>query len=334
MNKGNPEPRPRVLISRCLGFDNCRYNAAVVKDEFVEQLKESIEAVTVCPEVEMGLETPREPVRLVEWEGEFHLFQPATGKDYTEKMNDFLDRWFEKIPQFDGAILKSRSPSCGPGDVKVFNAFEQPGQAGKSSGFFGARLKDESGGFPIEDEGRLKNFTIREHFLTSIYTLARFRMQVCSEEDNSCLISGLVAFHQQNKMLFLAYNDPVLRELGRIVANHNRLPEKNIIDEYRNLLPELLNGPPKYSAMINSLQHAFGGFKHDLSGEEKKLFLNTLEEYRDERVPLSVPLHLLKSWAVRFDNQYLIDQTLLQPYPLELVNIYDSGKGRSSARTA
>ena len=53
-----------------------------------------------------------------------------------------------------------------------------------------------------------------------------------------------------------------------------------------------------------------------------------LEEYRDERIPLSVHLHLLKTWSVRLENGYLLAQTLLGPYPLELVKVSDSGKGR------
>lgn len=65
-----------------------------------------------------------------------------------------------------------------------------------------------------------------------------------------------------------------------------------------------------------------------MSAEEKKLFLNSLEEYRDERIPLSTLSYIVKSHAVRFENDYLLNQSFLFPYPPELVKVTDSGKGR------
>ena len=80
--------------------------------------------------------------------------------------------------------------------------------------------------------------------------------------------------------------------------------------------------------MINAFQHAFGGLSANLTSKERQFFLNSLEEYRDERIPASTLIHLLKSWAIRFENHYLLDQYLMEPYPHELVEITDSGKGR------
>jgi uncharacterized protein YbgA (DUF1722 family) len=81
--------------------------------------------------------------------------------------------------------------------------------------------------------------------------------------------------------------------------------------------------------MINTLQHAFGWISNTLSKEEKQFFLNSLEEFRDERIPLSTILHLIHAWAIRFKNDYLSAQVLINPYPRELTEITDSGKGRN-----
>ena len=45
-------------------------------------------------------------------------------------------------------------------------------------------------------------------------------------------------------------------------------------------------------------------------------------------MPLSVPLALLRAWALRQGNDYLLTQNLLEPYPRELAEVTDSGKGR------
>jgi uncharacterized protein YbgA (DUF1722 family) len=80
--------------------------------------------------------------------------------------------------------------------------------------------------------------------------------------------------------------------------------------------------------MINVLLHAFGGFSKQLSSSEKKFFLNSIEEYRDERVPLSALIQVLEAWSIGKSNDYLMQQTFISPYPRELVEITDSGKGR------
>ena len=126
--------------------------------------------------------------------------------------------------------------------------------------------------------------------------------------------------HSQNKM----------RELGRITANPEHLKTKEMFSRYEEKMLDLLKTVPKFTAWINVLQHAFGYISDGLNAEEKEFFLNSIEEYRDERIPLSVLVKLIKSWALRFENDYLLRQSFLNPYPTELVEITDSGKGRPS----
>lgn len=126
----------------------------------------------------------------------------------------------------------------------------------------------------------------------------------------------------------MAYNQNELRILGRIVANHERRSTDEVVTNYEAHLFNALVRPPRDTSNINVLMHALGHFSEGLSSSEKSFFLNTIEEYRDERIPLSVPLNTLKSWAVRFEDDYLMQQTFVEPYPFELVEITDSGKGR------
>ena len=80
---------PIVLVSKCLGFDACRYNQQIIEDKFVKKLTPHVKFLNVCPEVEIGLGTPREPVRLVFEGDEVKMIQPDTGKDLTRKMKRF-----------------------------------------------------------------------------------------------------------------------------------------------------------------------------------------------------------------------------------------------------
>ena len=182
-------PRPKLFVSRCLGFEACRYNGAVIQDRLAAGLAALCEVVTACPEKDTGLGVPRDPVRLVRVEGRIRMIQPATGLDHTEAMTAFCQaktaelagtspgspRQPAGLPAVDGALLKSRSPSCGIKDVKIYRSQEPGAMAETGPGLFGGAVAAALGGAPAEDEGRLKNYTLREHFLACLYALARFR---------------------------------------------------------------------------------------------------------------------------------------------------------------
>ena len=315
--------RPRIVISKCLTFDKCRYNGEVISDTFIDKIKPNVDFIPVCPEVEIGLGTPREPIRIVEIDGKNTLFQPATEKIYTDEMVSFTDNYLKSLTDIDGFILKNRSPSCGPGDVKIFKGFEKSAMAIRGSGFFAGEVIKRFPTAAIEDEGRLKNHQIREHYLTKLYTITRYRLIRSSME-----MRDLIDFHSRHKLLLLAYNQSQYRICGRIVANHDKLKPEQVFVQYEQGLVNVFKKMPRYTSIINTLQHAFGWISDGLSSREKSFFLNSIEEYRDERIPLSAILQLFHSAAIRFNNTYLVNQVFLSPYPRELMDITDSGKGR------
>ena len=316
-------PKPVVVVSKCLGFEHCRYDGEMIDAPFVDKLKDHVLFRPVCPEVEIGLGVPRKPIRIVRVDDGNTLYQPATGKDLTIPMQNFLPAFLDSLTEVDGFLLKSRSPSCGVNDVKIYAGFEASSRASRGSGFFGGAILEKFAGLPVEDEGRMRNFTIREHFLTRIFTFARFR-----EVKKSGSLKNLVNFHSIQKLLLLGCNQAQMRILGKIVANHENEDFATLVLRYEEHLKQALANPPRYTAMINVLEHAFGGFSKVLSKEEKAFFLESIEEYRDERIPLSALLKVLRAWSIRYHNDYLLGQTLLQPYPVQLIEITDSGKGR------
>ena len=316
--------RPVILTSKCITFDSCRFNGGIVSSEVVESLKGYVDFVTVCPEVEIGLGIPRKALRLVEKNGEERLVQTETEKDYTDAMREYSKRLFSGLDDIDGAILKNRSPSCGTNDVKVYSDVEKSGLVDSSSGIFGSEVKKRFPLKPVENEGRLRNFRIREDFYTSMFAMARFRKNV--EKETS--IKNLTDFQANNKLLLMAYDQNKMRELGRIAANPEEKKIEDIIKDYKKLLSNVLSETPSIGAHVNVLEHAFGYFSQELSSEEKTLFINYVEDFREGKVPLSTLISLVRSWIVRFDQEYLKSQKYFDPYPKQLVEISDSGKGR------
>ena len=316
--------RPNVIVSKCLGFAHCRYNALTISDDFVEKLKPHVDFRPVCPEVEIGLGIPREPIRIVAADDELRLIQPATDTDVTDKITEFTDSFLDSAGDADGFILKTRSPSCGPKDVKVYPGTGKVMSTSRGAGFFGGAVVEKYPHLAVEDEGRLKNFGIREHFLTRLFAISSFR-----KVKESRSMKEIVRFHSENKYLLMAYNQETMRVLGRIVANLDKKDIDELIRDYEKHLSEALSEEPKYTSNINVLMHGMGYFSEKISSSEKAFFLDSLDRYREGRIPLSVPLNVLRSFIIRFQENYLMQQTFFEPYPEELLEISDSGKGRN-----
>jgi uncharacterized protein YbgA (DUF1722 family)/uncharacterized protein YbbK (DUF523 family) len=308
--------RPKVVVSRCLEFDHCRYNGGIISSPVVAKLKKHVDFLPVCPEVEIGLGIPRNPVRIILEKGDHRLVQPSSGKDVTENMKAFCSCFLDSLENVDGFILKYRSPSCGLKDVKIYPSAEGQGVVEKSSGYFGGAVLDKYPFLSVEDEGRLRNARIKENFLTKLFTFAAFR-RVKSEGS----MKDLISFHTQNKFLLMAYNQAELRKLGGIAANREGKPFKELISDYEEHLYSALSRAPRYTSTINVLMHALGYFSDQLSSREKALFFDWVEKYREGKTSPCPAINLIRSWIVRFENDYLMNQTFFEPYPEDLMEI-------------
>ena len=309
--------KPTVVVSKCITFAPVRWDSSIIASDFVEKLKPQVNFIPVCPEMEIGLGVPRNPIRIVLVNGENKLMQPSTGIDFTEKMSTFADSFLSSLTEeVDGFILKSGSPSSGFKNVKIYPKLEKSASIAKGPGFFGKVILQKFPYLAIEDERRLLNPRIKEHFLTKLFTFANFR-----EAKKSGTISDLVRFQSENKYLLTAYSQKELRILGKIAANQEQKPCNELFKTYETHLYKAFGSPPSIGSNINVMYKIMGYFSNQLSKEEKDFFIKSLKKYKEGKLPLSANISILKSWIIRFKQQYLMDQTFLEPYPEELVDL-------------
>lgn len=104
----------RILVSACLLGCSCRYDGKSKPCEQVIQLAKKHTLIPVCPEQLGGLPTPRPPAEI---QGE--QVMSIQGKDVTEEYRKGAEEALHlfRLLSCDLAILKSRSPSCGMGQV-------------------------------------------------------------------------------------------------------------------------------------------------------------------------------------------------------------------------
>lgn len=309
------EKRIRLGISSCLLGNNVRYDGSHTRDQFLtDTLSRYVEYVPVCPEVECGLGTPREFMRLVGSPDAPRLVTGKTGKDYTERMLSWAEKRVVELAgeKLCGFIFKKNSPSSGMERVKVYTGKGAPVK--KGVGLFARVFMEHFPLLPVEEEGRLHDVHLRENFIERIFTLRRWR-ELLSETMSPARV---VAFHTRHKLLILSHSEKHHRSMGQMVARVKDQPLKDFYAGYERLLMEalVLTATPKKHA--NVLQHMMGYFKRQLSSDEKQELLEIIRRYADGLVPLIVPITLINHYLRKYDQPYLKEQFYLNPHPIEL----------------
>jgi len=308
-------PTPIVVVSKCLGFGVCRYDGERIDNPFLRHLRQHVRFLTVCPEVEIGLGVPRDPIDIVLAGGYKMLCQLATGRNLTRRMAGFSRRFLDSLDKVDGFVLKRNSPSCGICGAKILASADVNAKViRQDTGFFAAHVLERFGALAVEDDRRLEDSRIRHHWLTKLFTLAAFHTA-----RRLVSMKKLAKFHAQNRLLLTAYNQKQTRALDRIICNQGKRPADEVAAEYETHLWLALRRPARLASNIRILTLALDHFSRHLSRSEKASFLRSLKRYREHGTPLSAILKTVGVWAVRYDKTYVKDQTFFRPYPGEFL---------------
>jgi uncharacterized protein YbgA (DUF1722 family)/uncharacterized protein YbbK (DUF523 family) len=305
----------KIGISACLLGEKVRWNGGHALNRFVAHtLGRFVAFVPVCPEVECGLGTPRETLRLVGSVAAPRLVTSKTGIDHTDRMQAWAARRLDQLAEENlcGFIFKKDSPSSGLLRVKVYNDKGQPVKQGV--GMFARAFTERFPRIPVEEEGRLNDPKLRENFIEQIFVLKDWRDTLAQGQT----MGRLVAFHTRQKLLILSHSQKHYRQMGKLVAAGKRLAPDETYDRYEALLMEALGLKTTLKKNTNVLMHILGHFKKQLSADEKQEMLEVIDHYRMEQIPLIVPITLVNHYVRKYDKPYLAQQSYLTPHPLEL----------------
>ncbi len=179
------DPRPRVGVSSCLLGEPVRHDGAHKRsDAVVECMGPLFAWVPVCPEVEIGLGVPREPLHLVGEVAAPTMLVTRTGEDLTARMNEFASRRIDSLlaAGVRGYVLKSRSPSCGLGTVSVVSRDEATAPPG--SALFTIALREGAPLRPGGDELGVFEPATRERFTHRVLAYDEWRRLVGPPPDD------------------------------------------------------------------------------------------------------------------------------------------------------
>ena len=312
----SPGDEIRIGISACLLGEPVRYDGGHKRDSFlVNVLGKVVTFVPVCPEVEVGMGTPRETLRLVRRADGLHTIAKESGADHTRAMREYAERRVAALQAMDltGYILKKDSPSCGMEHVKVYDTKSAPSKSGQ--GLFAEALLRRCPLLPVEEEGRLQDARLRENFLERVFAFHRLRRFFASRWQ----VGDLVTFHTAEKFLVLAHDPAGYQALGRLVAGAKRAAHDRLATAYQGAFMTALKKVATARRHTNVLEHLAGFFKEQLSKDEKQELMGLVRDYRQGLVPLIVPLTLVRYYVRLYDVGYLKGQTYLELLPKELM---------------
>ena len=164
----------KLGISACLLGRNVRYDGNHKQDHLlIDAMYRYIEFVPICPEVECGFGTPREPFILVGDPRAPRLITTETKKDYTQKMSDWSRQRVMDLEKENlwGFIFKSKSPSCGMQRVKVYADDSKLVETGV--GIFARVFMNRFPLIPVSEDRLLNDMKSREGFMELILTPRR-----------------------------------------------------------------------------------------------------------------------------------------------------------------
>jgi uncharacterized protein YbgA (DUF1722 family)/uncharacterized protein YbbK (DUF523 family) len=319
----SPE-RIRIGISSCLLGQKVRFDAGHKRDTFLtETLGPYVEWVPVCPEIEVGMGTPREPVHLVRdsaragADGEpvpLRMIAPRSGTDWTDRMTSYSQARVAALAALDlsGYVLKRDSPSCGMERVKVHAPGAMPERSG--TGLYASALLARMPTLPVEEEGRLSDPRLRENFVERIFAYRRLRTLFAAR----WTVEALVRFHTAHKLVLLAHQPTAYTVLGQLVAQATGRDREDVREEYEHTFMAALSRVATPTRHANVLQHIVGYFRDELDRDSRAELLSLIEDHRRGLVPLIVPISLVRHHVRRLRIEYLQGQVYLDPHPKEL----------------
>ena len=315
-----------IGVSACLLGEQVRYDGGHKRNLFLrEELARYVRFVPVCPELEIGLGVPREAIRLVRRGAEVRLVGSDSGADHTEAMRRWADAAVAALRGRDlsGFVLKKGSPSCGLERVRIWDeASQRPSADGR--GMFAQALVEALPGLAVEEEGRLNDAGLREHFVDRVFGHARVRDFFAGP----WTAADLIRFHAAEKAAVLAHDPEAARRLGRLVARQHDLEPAELARRYRELHAVAFARRATPGRQANALMHLAGHLKDSLGSADRQELRVAIDDYREGLVPVAVPLALLGRHLREAGTEWARSQAYLRPYPKRLGLRGVIGRGR------
>lgn len=303
----------KVGISSCLVGQEVRFDGGHKQSKYCQKvLSNHFDFEPICPEMGIGLGTPRRAIRLIKDEDIIRVVASDGSFDVTDKLNEFSEKTSATLEHLSGYIFCAKSPSCGMERVTLYQAGTNNGQR-DGVGVFAARVMKDHPLLPVEEDGRLNDILLRENFITRVIAYHHWKCLVAS----GVTMAKLMSFHAQHKYLLMAHNSALYNKLGPMLGGTGETAEQ-IAPKYVTLFMKILGTLPNRKSHSNTLSHLQGYFKRNLDSTQRTDLADIIDQYREGLLPLMAPITLINHYLKIYPDAYLKQQIYLHPHPDEL----------------
>ncbi|EHN68131.1 YbgA family protein [Aliivibrio fischeri] len=304
-----------VGISSCVIGENVRFDGGHKSNKFASNvLSPYFNYIPICPEVGSGMSVPRPTIRLMTNDERIALVDSKDSSiDYTDSMLEFSNKTVDALMDAElcGYIVCANSPSCGMERVKVYSK----NNATKNGvGLYTRTLMKKMPWLPVEEDGRLNDPILKENFITRVFCLHDLYQSM----DGQPTAGKIVAFHSRYKYTLMSHSTVGYKNLGKLVARVAEYDIHEFFNLYRTQLMQTMSIRATRKNNTNVLMHLQGYFKKDLDSPQKQALAELIQEYNQGLLPLLSPITLIKHHLSMHNNDYLKQQSFLNPYPQEL----------------
>ncbi len=306
----------RLGVSSCLLGDRVRYDGGHKYESWiVDTLGPYADFVSLCPESESGLPIPRETIDLMGSKDDYRVLTTNSRVDHSQRLQDWSLAAIKKLKEarLCGFILKSESPSCGMGLLKIYSLQgELLSETGV--GIFARELMRAFPLLPIEEEVNLQDAALRENFIDRIFVMQRWWQLL----DGPGKVGDMIRFHSNHKYLIMAHSPQHYHQMGKLVADIKSYDAQEFQNQYLKLLMTACAHQASAGNHQNVLLHILGYFKDDLAPSQKQEMLTLIDQYKDGAIPLTAPIALITHYVRKYNKGYLADQVYLNPHLMKL----------------
>jgi len=314
------EYKVRLGISSCLQGQNVRYDGGHKRNHFLmDKLDAHVHWIDVCPEVELGLPVPREPIQLEGDPLNPTLMAIESRDDLTADMHSLCDRRVRELMKLNlhGYVLKGKSPSCGMKGLPVFG-FGEPRMEG--IGLFARTLMENAPDLPVEEAEALGDPVIRHLFLERIFACAAVHFVL----DDYPALQTIETFQKCFKLAFDMRGEELFAELSHWLNRHFERGSDVFFRSYRSKFMGIMNLNPIHENRIRVLQGAqdfFAGKRvGGLSSRELMELEQAIETCCMDATQWPRTVWEIRAYLKRFPANWLGKQSCFNPFPEVLMS--------------
>jgi len=299
-----------IGISACLVGEKVRFDGGSKPSNFcMLEFNNHVTYKSYCPEVAVGLPTPRPTIRQIKEGDLLKVSRPDGTGDVATALKEYGKKVAKLSKNLSGYIFCAKSPSCGMERVKVYSPEGNPLPAA-GIGVFANEIMQANPLLPCEENGRLNDAPLRENFVARVYTYRHWQA-LC---ESGLTKHKLTDFHSQYKYTVMSHDLVAYKSLGRLLARAD-LPLAEMADQYILGLMSALKIKATRKKHANTLAHIQGYFSKHLTSEQRQELCAQINSYREGLMPLVVPLTLINHYLLAHPKNYLAKQAYLNPYP-------------------